>query len=85
MSECRDLLFHVRERRFSLPEIAAFLDQSGLRFLGFTVSADTARRFRARFPADGDLADLARWHAFEAENPSTFINMYQFWVQKLPA
>ena len=28
------------------------------------------------------LTDLDSWHAFEAENPMTFVNMYQFWVQK---
>ena len=34
-SECRDLLFHCQEHRFTLPQISAFLAESGLAFLGF--------------------------------------------------
>jgi SAM-dependent methyltransferase len=83
-SECRDLLFHVHERRFTLPAIAAFLDQNGLKFLGFDIGANVKRRFRARFPAEEDLSDLKCWDAFETQHPDTFINMYLFWVQKPP-
>ncbi len=81
-SECRDLLFHVQEHRFTIPQIAALIDDTGLEFLGFTVNGDVRRRFKTRFPADRDLADLQLWDAFEADNPTTFINMYQFWVCK---
>jgi hypothetical protein len=81
-SECRDLLFHVHERRFTLPAIAAFLDRNDLKFLGFDIGADIKRRFRARFPAEKDLSDLTYWDAFETQHPDTFINMYLFWVQK---
>jgi 2-polyprenyl-3-methyl-5-hydroxy-6-metoxy-1,4-benzoquinol methylase len=81
-SECRDLLFHVQEHQFTLPQIAAFLDVSNLRFLGFNIGAKVLRKFRARYPAAQELSDLRLWHAFETENPDTFINMYQFWVQK---
>ncbi len=81
-SECRDLLFHVQEHRLTLPQIATFAERAGLKFLGFNVSAQIRRQFRARFPADTDLSSLAAWHAFETENPDTFIHMYQFWVQK---
>src|SRR5262249_5419160 len=34
-SSCRDLLFHVAERRMTLPEIEAFLDAEGLALVGF--------------------------------------------------
>ncbi len=34
-SECRDLLFHRQEHRFTLPQISAFLAECGLEFLGF--------------------------------------------------
>jgi len=79
-SECRDLLFHVQEQQLSIPEIAAFLRQHGLVFLGFTGPASAA--YRARFPADAAMTDLDQWHQFETENPTAFIGMYQFWVQK---
>ena len=34
--ECRDLLFHVQEHQFTIPEIKNFLAEIGLTFLGFT-------------------------------------------------
>jgi SAM-dependent methyltransferase/Flp pilus assembly protein TadD len=80
LSECRDLLFHVQEHQFEIPEIASFLSANGLNFLGFETAA--AEAYRRRFPEDGSATDLARWDVFESENPATFRGMYQFWVQK---
>ena len=79
MSGCRDLLFHVHEVCFSLPQIEAMIARLGLRFLGFEFpdSGQTLARYRARF---ADPADLKSWHHFEAEHPETFARMYQFWV-----
>jgi tetratricopeptide (TPR) repeat protein/2-polyprenyl-3-methyl-5-hydroxy-6-metoxy-1,4-benzoquinol methylase len=83
-SECRDLLFHVQEHRLNLPVIAAFLRDHDVAFLGFEVAAPVSEHYRARFPDDRSLTDLARWHQFEIDNPDTFAGMYQFWVQKKP-
>ncbi|NGX96451.1 MAG: hypothetical protein G4V63_14885, partial [Candidatus Afipia apatlaquensis] len=80
MSECRDLLFHVQEHQFSIPQIADFLREIGFTFLGFETPARTS--YHRRFPDDRTATDLANWAAFEAENPSTFAAMYQFWIQK---
>jgi hypothetical protein len=41
------------------------------------------RRDRRQFPEDSAMVDLNLWDRFEAENPRTFIGMYQFWVQKI--
>jgi hypothetical protein len=79
-SECRDLLMHVQEHQLSIPEIAAFLDEEGFEFLGFETSAGA--RYRNRFPDDPTATNLSNWARFEAENPSTFTEMYQFWIQK---
>jgi len=79
-SECRDLLFHVQEHQFSIPQIADFLTQSGFTFLGFETPSRTS--YLQRFPNDRAATDLANWTEFEAENPSTFATMYQFWIQK---
>jgi len=79
-SECRDLLFHVQEHQFSIPQIADFLRESGFTFLGFENPARTS--YLRRFPGDRAATDLANWATFEAENPSTFAQMYQFWIQK---
>ena len=83
MSGCRDLLFHVQERNFTLPEISAALEQLGLSFLGFEFAdgGATMARYRARYPADRALADLGNWHQFEQEHPDSFSRMYQFWVR----
>jgi SAM-dependent methyltransferase len=81
-SGCRDLLFHVQEHRLTIPQIAAFLAENGLAFIGFDVDHLTTGRYRTRFPHDKSMADLASWNSFEHENPGTFSGMYQFWVQK---
>ena len=85
ISDCRDLLFHVQEHRFTVPQIAAFLETAGLDFLGFETGQGSFRRYDAQFPHDRARTDLANWHAFEQANPMTFRGMYQFWVQKRPS
>jgi tetratricopeptide (TPR) repeat protein/SAM-dependent methyltransferase len=81
-SECRDMLFHVKEHQTTLPEIAHFVGENDIEFLGFVADAGVIREFQARFPHDQALADLALWHAFETDNPDVFAGMYQFWVCK---
>jgi SAM-dependent methyltransferase len=82
MSNCRDMLFHVQEHRFALPQIKDFLAENGLIFLGFALDEGALTRYAARFPDDPARTSLDCWHQFEQENPDTFISMYQFWVQK---
>jgi SAM-dependent methyltransferase len=79
-SECRDLLFHVQEHQFSIPEISAFLTEAGFKFLGFETLH--RKKYLQRFPDDTAAANLDNWYVFETENPATFALMYQFWVQK---
>jgi SAM-dependent methyltransferase len=81
-SECRDLLFHRQEHRFTLPAIKSFLAETGLEFLGFEIEGRVLAEFRRRFPDRAALSDLDRWHMFETDNPRTFAGMYQFYVQK---
>ena len=69
--------------QLSLLEIKTFLKSNNLAFIGFA-GIDT-QEFRKRHPDDGDLRDLDLWHAFETDNPTTFVGMYQFWVQKAVA
>jgi Flp pilus assembly protein TadD/SAM-dependent methyltransferase len=82
ISTCRDLLFHVQERQFAIPEIKAFLARNGLTFIGFVVDPAVQQHYRVRFPHDATMTDLDCWSALEAESPLIFTNMYQFWVQK---
>ena len=80
----RDLLFHVQEHRYRIPELKDMLQRHGLRFLGFTFPENAAKRaYGERFPQDPDMTDLSRWRTFEEENPDVFRGMYQFWCQKI--
>jgi len=80
MSGCRDLLFHVQEHRYTLPQIEAMLRELELEFLGFEFadSGATLRRFQERF---SDPRNLRHWHELEQRYPDTFSRMYQFWVR----
>jgi SAM-dependent methyltransferase len=80
-SECRDLLFHIQERRLTIPEIKSFLAENDLKFIGFEFAPQLMQHYRNMF-GDRFMRDLDRWHAFEREKPDTFAGMYQFWVQK---
>jgi SAM-dependent methyltransferase len=81
-SECRDWVFHVQEHRLTLEQIASFLAELGLHFLGFEVDLSVLHRYRTRFPDDPTGTNLSNWARFEADNPDTFVAMYQFWIQK---
>ena len=80
LGTCRDLLFHVQEHRFTLPQISTALDTLGMRFLRFELP-DTSD-YRHRFQNDREMNALENWHVFEQEYPDTFSAMYQFWAQK---
>ena len=81
-AECRDLLFHVQEHRFTLPQISEMLDALGLRFNGFLLAPDVATRYAERYPSDPGMENLANWDRLEAELPGMFAGMYIFWLQK---
>jgi tetratricopeptide (TPR) repeat protein/SAM-dependent methyltransferase len=84
LSECRDLLFHVKEHRFTLPQIEATLQALDLKFLGFEMRDKTAlRKFRKSHPSKDALASFDLWHEFELKNPHTFGGMYRFWCKKM--
>jgi len=81
-SECRDLLFHVQEHRFTLLQIQKILDEFGLDFIGFLLERHTIEKYSTRFPDDQSRTNLDYWNEFEIENPNTFAGMYCFYVQK---
>ena len=81
-SDCRDLLFHVEEHRFTLQQIDEMISRLGMTFLGMDLrhGADLLR-FRAEFPAADSLRSLRDWHAFEQRHPITFGETYRFWLR----
>lgn len=81
-TECRDLLFHVEEHRFTLPEVGELLARAGLRVTAFGLSPGIRREYARRYPDDRAMTDLAHWHAFEQEHPDIFAGMYVFWVRR---
>ncbi|MEZ4424300.1 MAG: tetratricopeptide repeat protein [Gemmatimonadota bacterium] len=83
LQEVRDLVFHVQEHRFTIPQIQDALRTLGLEFVGFDLRGPALLNgFRERFPEPGSESDLAAWAVYEAENPGAFAAMYQFWVRK---
>jgi 2-polyprenyl-3-methyl-5-hydroxy-6-metoxy-1,4-benzoquinol methylase len=83
-SNVRDLLFHVQEHRFTIPEISEILKDFNLEFLGFTFTNKYTRdKFSKTFPTDKKNISLEYWHQFEIDNPNIFAGMYQFWVRKI--
>ena len=84
LSNCRDLLFHVQEHRFTLPQIRDALQTLGLEFLGFELQDhNVMRKFQDSHPEKSAQISLPLWHDFEIENPDSFRGMYQFWCKKI--
>ena len=81
LSEFRDLLFHVQEHRFTIPQIQECLSELKLTFCGFH-EPPILRRFKSEFREPDAAYDLSKWEAFEHQNPDVFTGMYQFWCQK---
>lgn len=82
LSTFRDLIFHVQEHCFTIPQIKKCLNKLGLKFCGFE-NKDVISNFRNFHGKEMDIYDLALWHQFEENNPRSFGGMYVFWCQKL--
>ena len=83
ISDCRDLIFHVQEHRYTLPQIGAMAVELGLTCLG--VELDDPALYAA-FPGESaqlpEPADLDGWDRFEQQNPDAFGSTYRIWWQK---
>jgi SAM-dependent methyltransferase len=69
ISDCRDLLFHVEEHTWTIPQLAAFFVENNLEFLGLEVEFGTMRRYAERFPDDPAQTNLAHWQRVRAGQP----------------
>ena len=84
LSTLRDLIFHVQEHRFTIPQLRNCLDELGLVFCGFEFGNKTIEReFQLDFGDKDDLYNLEKWNVYEKGNPHSFAEMYQFWCQKI--
>lgn len=79
LSGFRDLVAHVQERSYTIPELVEELTALDLAFLGFQLPRDVQTQFRTDFPRANPARDLDAWHRFEQRYPLTFGGMYQFW------
>ena len=82
LSELKDLLFHVQEHRFTIPQLKQCVEELGLKFCGFEADKIVSHFKLANADAD-DPYNLDKWKAYEEANPSAFVVMYQFWCQKI--
>jgi tetratricopeptide (TPR) repeat protein/SAM-dependent methyltransferase len=82
LSELRDLLFHVQEHRFTIPQIQNCLSELGLKFCGFGTNKIVSHFMLSNTGMD-DLYDLDKWQTHEEANPNLFAGMYEFWCQKV--
>lgn len=82
LSECKDLLFHVMEHRYTTLQLKDMLARHNLEFMGFRDNKQVLEEYRKTFPKDQNATNLENWHRFEENNPDSFKGMYQFWVRK---
>lgn len=80
-STARDLMFHVKEKRFTLPELSKMLEELDLQFIGFDDFL-AKRKYKNLYPLDIKNTSLSNWHQFEKKNPNIFMGMYNFFVKK---
>ncbi len=82
MSGCRDLLFHVMEHRYAIPQIAQILKAHNLSLIDFQIDPVFIEQFRYQFSSPDAAINLDQLHAFEQANPQAFRRMYMFTVRK---
>jgi ubiquinone/menaquinone biosynthesis C-methylase UbiE len=81
-SALRDLIAHVREHQFSIPQIEDILHKLQLDFCGFADVNNSHSIFESYYGSKIGIFDLKNWVNVEKNNPETFKAMYQFWLQK---
>jgi hypothetical protein len=80
ISGTRDLIFHVQEHNYTIPEVAALVADAGLEIVTFGHGGKPQARFKAM--GFTDMSDLSAWEQTEAKYPSTFMNMYGLTVAR---
>ncbi len=83
LSETRDLVFHIQETTYTLPELAKIIDDIGLEFLRFKMPNQGAQKLYAeRFPDDPAMTSFENWDKFEDEFPHTFNGMFKMILKR---
>ena len=74
-------MFHVKEKRFTLPEVSKMLGELDLQFIGLDDFL-AKRKYKNLYPLDIKNTSLSNWHQLEKKNPNIFMGMYNFFVKK---
>ncbi len=81
-SGVRDLLFHIKEHRFTIPKIEKYMKDLNIKFLGFE-DTYVIKKFKEVYDENNDIYNLNKWEEYEKNNPRIFSGMYQFWCKKI--
>ncbi len=83
LSECRDLLFHVEEHQYSLPQVEELVRAAGLAPLGLAkqLPRNAVLAWRKLFPGEANMQSARNWDAVEAAYPELFLGMFHFWCR----
>lgn len=88
MSNCRDLLFHEQEHRFTPNKIANLLTKNQLEFIGMLPTSDALQAFEETFATQFGTVSLTQhntlenWDKVEQQHEDIFAGMYQFYCGK---
>jgi len=86
LNAVRDLCLHIQETQYTMLEIEEMMGTLGLQWLQMaeTVHEDKQQRFRNQFGVDAFSPEATpnKWHQFEQLYPTTFLGMYEFFVQR---
>ncbi len=82
LSGCRDLVFHVREHRYTPSQLGDLLATARLRLVGFEAPPEASALFRQAFGPSADALDLTLWDQLETRRPTLFAGMYHLWAQR---
>jgi len=82
VSGFRDLLLHVQEIQYTIPEFTHLLANNRLSFLKFLDGNHLYQNMRILMGHDADEYDLQTWHAAELKAAPLFARMYIFFAQR---
>jgi tetratricopeptide (TPR) repeat protein/ubiquinone/menaquinone biosynthesis C-methylase UbiE len=82
-SNCRDLIMHVQEHRYTIPQIKEEIEKLGLAFESMChVSSRGLILYKQMFANDPSFQNLTQLEQFEKLHPRTFAGMYNFDLKK---
>ncbi len=83
LSNCRDLLFHAQEHRFTIEGIRIALEECGLRCEAFILPLHLDfESFGRQHPVSDGSLNWKALQAFEEANPDAFASMYFLWASR---